>query len=126
MLIMLASWAWAQERACPWREGGPVDATASLGRVTVAGVEYRVSGRERREQFRQVLQDCDASDALQHFEGWRSARITTNIGLAIPLVGWVGVAPFSAVMAGGSKSEMLRALQRDASNWETKVAGSTP
>lgn len=133
VLLSMVSAALAKppEPACPW--GPRVTAEATTGGVVIDGMFYSVRGPRAKREFRDLLETCNAQEAIPYFDLWRFHRQAVNVGVmsgatltvigvltAATPVGYVllsiGAAelafhtPASAAMAGQAKADMLHAI----------------
>ncbi len=108
-------------KGVPAARGAPVDcpfgavetfSVPSLSAVAVNGEVYDVRGVQARSEMAANLARCGFEEAAAAFEGWRTARRTTNIACATLL----GCYPFGIGIASGfvahkKKQAMVEAVQ---------------
>ena len=95
---------------CPW--GDTVNYVyANQNTVTVNGQHYTVRTAQQQVDFIEILNQCEKTSAVAHFQRWRNRRKSTIIWAASG-VGTVNVAPWMAIATYNSRSAMVTELYK--------------
>ncbi len=105
---------------CPWQRDD-VMIYATMTRVVVDDVEYKVRGQLNRGKFLSILMACDEPEAARHFQGWRNSRTATNISAAT-LFGLV-YTPFAAAGSAWFKQQMILDVLGQSENRSEGITG---
>ena len=95
---------------CPW--GDTVNHVyANQNTVTVNGQHYTVRTAQQQVDFIEILNQCEKTSAVAHFQRWRNRRKSTIIWAASG-VGTVNVAPWVGIATYNSRSAMVTELYK--------------